>query len=93
VRELRQSPVTSIERVTEIVPGERLAYELLEGLPFDDYRATVQLADAASGGTEISWRAEFDITAKVRGNISRKLLERFYPQIVEKLARGAERGA
>jgi uncharacterized membrane protein len=93
VRELRQSPVTSIERVTELVPGERLSYELLEGPPFENYRATVQLADAASGGTEITWRAEFDITAKVRGNISRKLLERCYPQIVDKLARGAERGA
>jgi hypothetical protein len=33
------------------------------------------------------------VTAKVRGNVSRKLLERFYPQIVEKLARGAEQAA
>lgn len=93
VRRLRQAPVTNLERVTELVPAERLSYELVEGLPFENYRATIQLADGASGGTDITWRAEFDVTAKVRGNISRKLLERFYPQIVEKLARGAERGA
>jgi ribosome-associated toxin RatA of RatAB toxin-antitoxin module len=93
VRRLRQAPVTNLERVTELVPNERLSYELVEGLPFENYHATVQLADGAAGGTDITWRAEFDVTAKVRGNISRKLLERFYPQIVEKLARGAERGA
>jgi uncharacterized protein YndB with AHSA1/START domain len=93
VRRLRQAPVTNLERVTELVPNERLSYELVEGLPFENYRATVQLADGTAGGTDITWRAEFDVTAKVRGNISRKLLERFYPQIVEKLARGAERGA
>jgi ribosome-associated toxin RatA of RatAB toxin-antitoxin module len=93
VRRLRQAPVTNLERVTELVPTERLSYELVVGLPFENYHATVQLADGADGGTDITWRAEFDVTAKVRGNISRKLLERFYPQIVEKLARGAERGA
>ena len=93
VRRLRQAPVTNLERVTELVPNQRLAYELVEGLPFENYRATIQLAESAGGGTDITWRAEFDVTAKVRGNVSRKLLERFYPQIVEKLARGAERAA
>ena len=93
VRRLRQAPVTNLERVTELVPNERLSYELVEGLPFENYRASVQLADGAGGGTDITWRAEFDVTAKLRGNVSRKLLERFYPQIVQKLARGAERGA
>jgi uncharacterized membrane protein len=93
VRRLRQAPVTNLERVTELVPGERLSYELVEGLPFENYRASIDLADAPAGGTDITWRAEFDVTAKLRGNVSRKLLERFYPQIVQKLARGAERDA
>lgn len=93
IRRLRQAPVTNLERVTELVPGERLSYELVEGLPFENYHASIRLADAPSGGTDITWRAEFDVTARVRGTVSRKLLERFYPQIVEKLARGAERAA
>src|SRR3954447_27005801 len=62
VRRLRQAPGTNPERVTELVPGERLGYELVEGLPFDNYRAAVSLADAPGGGTEITWRAEFDVT-------------------------------
>jgi hypothetical protein len=89
VRRLRQAPVTSVERVTEIVPGERLGYELVSGLPFENYRATVTLSDAAGGGTDIDWRAEFDAKG-VRAGISRRLLERFYPDIVQRLARGAE---
>jgi polyketide cyclase/dehydrase/lipid transport protein len=93
VRRLRQTPVTSIERVTELVPGERLTYELVKGLPFENYHAAVSLSDGAGGGTDITWRAEFDVTAKIRGGLSRKLLERFYPDIVQRLARGAEQTA
>ena len=93
VRRLRQAPITNLERVVEIVPGQRLAYELVKGLPFENYRAAVNLTDGADGGTDITWRAEFDVEAKVRGTISRKLLERFYPDIVQRLARGAEQSA
>jgi len=90
MRRLRQAPITNLERVTEIVPGERLGYELVSGLPFENYHAAVTLSDAAGGGTDITWRAEFDIKAKLRGGIWRRLLERFYPGIVQRLARGAE---
>jgi hypothetical protein len=90
VRRLRQAPVTNLERVTELVPRERLSYELVSGLPFENYHAQITLTDGAAGGTDINWRAEFDVTAKVRGTVSRKLLERFYPDIVQRLARGAE---
>lgn len=90
VRRLRQAPITSVERVTELVPGERLAYELVSGLPFENYRAHIDLSDAAGGGTDITWRAEFDVTARLRGGLSRRMLERFYPDIVRRLAQGAE---
>jgi uncharacterized protein YndB with AHSA1/START domain len=92
VRRLRQFPVTNVERVVEVVPGERLAYELVSGLPFENYRGEVALADGAGGGTDITWRSEFDVT-KLSGGLWRRGLERFFPQIVEKLARGAEQGA
>jgi hypothetical protein len=93
LRRLRQAPVTNIERVTELVPDERLSYELVSGLPFENYAAQISLSDGADGGTDITWRAEFDVKAMLRGSISRKLLERFYPDIVQRLARGAEQEA
>jgi Polyketide cyclase / dehydrase and lipid transport len=93
LRRLRQAPITNVERVTELIPGERLSYELVSGLPFENYGAQITLTDGADGGTDITWRAEFDVKAMLRGNISRKLLERFYPDIVQRLARGAEQAS
>ncbi|TML04700.1 MAG: hypothetical protein E6G41_11455, partial [Actinobacteria bacterium] len=52
VRRLRQAPITNVERVTEIVPRERLGYELVSGLPFENYHAVVTLSDGAGGGTD-----------------------------------------
>jgi hypothetical protein len=92
VRRLKQFPVTSVERVAEVVPGQRLAYELVSGLPFENYRGEVSLADGAGGGNDIPWRSEFDVT-KLSGGLWRRGLERFFPRIVEKLARGAEQEA
>src|SRR6476659_9639680 len=66
VRRLRQAPITNLERVIEIVPNERLGYELVSGLPFENYRAAVNLSDAADGGTDINRRVEFGRKAKVR---------------------------
>src|SRR5205814_10415683 len=53
VRRLRQAPVTNLERVTELVPGERLGYELVSGLPFENYPAAVTLSDAAGRRTHL----------------------------------------
>jgi hypothetical protein len=89
VRRLRQFPVTSRERVTEVVPRERLVYELLSGLPLEGYTGQVTLADAAGGGTDITWRSEFDVTSKVRGGFVRKGLEKFLPEVVQRLADAA----
>jgi hypothetical protein len=48
------------ERITEWVPGERMAYELLEGMRVGGYRSTVTLEDAAEGGTVVRWRSTYD---------------------------------
>jgi hypothetical protein len=85
----RQFAVTSRERVTEVVPSERLVYELLSGLPLEGYTGEVTLADAPGGGTDITWRSEFDVTAKVRGGFVRKGLEKFLPDVVQRLADAA----
>ena len=43
------------ERITEIDPGRRFGYELLEGMRVRGYRSTVALEDAPGGGTVIRW--------------------------------------
>lgn len=89
VRKLKRFPTTTVEEVTAFAPNSRLQYKLLKGLPLRDYVGQVTLADAPGGGTEITWRSEFD-TTWVPGIKSG--LERFLPTTVEALARGAESG-
>ncbi|HEY1720957.1 MAG TPA: SRPBCC family protein [Magnetospirillaceae bacterium] len=47
------------EEVVELIPGRRLSYILLAGLPLRDYRAVVELESTPSGGTQITWSASF----------------------------------
>ena len=59
------------ERITEWVPGERLGYELLEGMRVRGYRATVTLDDAPQGGTVIRWRYTYDHAGPVTALVLR----------------------
>ncbi len=47
------------EEVTELVPNQRLAYTLLAGFPFRDYKAAVEIAPQADGGSRITWSCAF----------------------------------
>jgi Polyketide cyclase / dehydrase and lipid transport len=59
-KRLTGKPYAIKERVTAMQPEERLEYDLLSGLPVKNYHAVVTLADAADGGTDITWAAKFD---------------------------------
>jgi Polyketide cyclase / dehydrase and lipid transport len=48
------------ERVTDWVPGERMGYELLDGMRVRGYRAEVTLEPAAAHGTIVRWRSRYD---------------------------------
>jgi uncharacterized protein YndB with AHSA1/START domain len=58
VRVFRTGRSTSRERLVELVPGRRLSYALLSGLPLVGYRADVDLTPA-DGGTDIRWHSTF----------------------------------
>ena len=54
----------SREELVELIPGRRVSYRLLSGLPLRDYRADIDLipSDASTGtgaGTDISWQSTF----------------------------------
>src|SRR5262249_36272719 len=50
VRVFRTGRTTSVERLVELRPGQRLSYALLDGLPLKNYRADVDL-EPFEGGT------------------------------------------
>jgi uncharacterized protein YndB with AHSA1/START domain len=48
------------ERITEWVPGERMAYELLEGMRVRGYRSVVTIEQSTDGGAVVRWRSTYD---------------------------------
>jgi hypothetical protein len=59
-RILVNRPFRVRERITEWEPGERVGYELLEGMRVRGYRSTVALEDGPGGGTLIRWQSLYD---------------------------------
>jgi uncharacterized protein YndB with AHSA1/START domain len=60
VRVLVRRPYEVRERITAWVPGERLGYELVEGMPVRGYRSEVALEPTAEGGTTVRWRSSYE---------------------------------
>jgi uncharacterized protein YndB with AHSA1/START domain len=46
------------EETTVLVPGERMEYRIVAGAPVKRHVATITFADAAGGGTLVSYRME-----------------------------------
>jgi uncharacterized membrane protein len=60
VRLLVRTPYRLRERITEWVPGERLGYELLDGMRVRGYRSVVMLEEAPGDGTVVHWRSTYE---------------------------------
>jgi hypothetical protein len=60
VRVLVRRPFRVRERVTDWVPGERMGYELLDGMRVQGYRSEVGLERAGDDGTVVHWRSTYD---------------------------------
>lgn len=60
VRVLVTGPFRVRERITEWVPGERMAYELLEGMRVRGYRSVVTIEQSTDGGAVVRWRSTYD---------------------------------
>jgi hypothetical protein len=60
MRRLVRAPYRLRERITEWVPGERLGYELVDGMRVRGYRSAVTLEERGNGGTVIRWRSTYE---------------------------------
>jgi len=60
VRVLVNGPFRVRERITEMAPGERMGYELLEGLRVRGYRSQITLEPGPAGGTVVFWRSTYE---------------------------------
>ena len=87
----RTPPLKLLEEVVELVPDRRVAYLLISGLTFRDYRAQVELTPAADGGTDIQWSNSFTTTIPGTGWFFRAFMQRVFDTMTPQLAREAER--
>ncbi|MDF9716166.1 SRPBCC family protein [Nocardioides sp. ChNu-153] len=56
VRRIEGGPGPAIvERITAFVPGRRLGYEAVSGIPFRDYAGTIELTVRGLDATEVRW--------------------------------------
>jgi uncharacterized protein YndB with AHSA1/START domain len=85
-KRLTGQPYVMKERVTAIQPEERLEYDLLSGLPVRNYHALVTLADAADGGTDITWSAKFDASWPIFKGLWRGAMLKVVTDTSERLA-------
>jgi hypothetical protein len=90
IRVFRTGRATSREEIVELIPGRRLSYALLSGLPLRGYRADIDLTPSGAG-TDIRWHSRF--TGKVPGTgwFYRRILGRFIRQCIHGLAAHAAR--
>ena len=92
-RGLNGRRVVSREEITAFEPPSRLGYKLLSGLPLRDYNASITLADTPDGGTDITWRSQFEGKLPLTGGLFRRALQKFMEDAAQRLAREAERSA
>jgi hypothetical protein len=85
IRVFRTGRLVSRERIVELVPGRRLSYALLSGLPLRDYRADVDLTPDADG-TAIRWHSRFRAKVPGTGWLYRRGLRRFIQRCADGLA-------
>jgi uncharacterized protein YndB with AHSA1/START domain len=71
VRRLERAPYRLRERITEWVPGERMGYELLEGMRVRGYRSVVTLEATPEGGTTVRWRSTYEHAGPVTAFVLR----------------------
>jgi Polyketide cyclase / dehydrase and lipid transport len=82
----RRGRTTGRDQIVELVPGRRLGYVSLSGLPVRDYRAHVEL-EPAGDGTTIRWQASFAPKVPGTGWVVERGLGRFLDQCAAGLAK------
>jgi len=91
IRVFRRGRTTGRDQILELVPGERLRYASLSGLPVRDYVGEVSLERAPDGGTIIHWRSSFFPKFPGTGRVLEAGIRRFLEDCARGLAEYAPR--
>lgn len=91
VRVFRTGRNVSRERIVELVPDRRLAYEMLSGSGLlRKYRGQIDVTAQTGGGTRIRWRGVWRSPVPGVGWFMQRYLRAFQQRMVDGLARHAD---
>ena len=91
LRLYRTWPLRLVEEITELTPERRVGYSLLSGLPFRNYRSSIDITPATGGGADIHWRSVFEPKIPGTRAACRAFMRMVIDQMTPLLARVAER--
>jgi uncharacterized protein YndB with AHSA1/START domain len=80
---------TSVERILEVDPPQKIVYAVERGLPVKNYRAEVTLTPNFPGGTSIRWAATWEST--LMGRLVHRKLRAVYQQVMDALVAATDR--
>jgi hypothetical protein len=87
----RTWPLRLLEEVTELIPGQRVSYVVVRGMPFRNYRSTIDITPLDSAGSEIRWHSTFDTYLPGSEGGLRAFMQYVLDRTAPALAREAER--
>jgi hypothetical protein len=88
LRWLRYGRTTTVERMVEVVDGQRSSYRVVSGLPVKDYLATVELTPDGTG-TKVDWSAAYAPT--ILGRLIHRKMTSVYERCVRDLCAAGDR--
>jgi len=80
-----------VEEVVELIPDRCVGYILHSGLPFRDYRSSIEFAPVPGGGVSIYWQSSFYPTIPGTAFLCRAFMHSVLAKMVAALAAEAER--
>lgn len=87
----RTWPLRLLEEVTELIPGRRVSYTVLRGMPFRNYHSSIDITPLDGGGSAIRWHSTFDPLLPGSGRALRAFMQHVLDQTAPALAVEAER--
>ena len=85
-RAVKVGRVTAHEEIIQVGPGHTLRYRMTKGAPVKDYVGSVALAESPSGGTRVTWDAEFRPIVPGAGWLISRITERTLNRVLDAVA-------
>ena len=85
-RAVKVGPAVVHEEIIQVGPGHVLRYRMTKGAPVKDYLGSVALGESPSGGTRVTWDAEFRPVVPGTGWLISRVTKRTLNRVLDAVA-------